>query len=1170
MRSSGFMRSWRLFAGLGAVLTAGGLTGCSGSDPSGDQQVETQPQTRPAALQLTDFRAARQVELDKDHYDQGDALRVTALDGAANKDPKVRESVYVELSIWRGSDKEAMRLTETGPDTGSFASEKPMYIKSKGDPKDGVLNAVPGDVVQVRYADAEDQSIVDGGGVTTGVDADLKPSLEYVTDAPERPVAVILNPGGFRDEVVVNEVVVPNDSQGLKYLEAELGGKLVHDGKVAPVSAQVPKDELRPVADNIGYSLVRVDLDKADMSNLEGRMAAQGFQGSFSFSSKQAMQLTAILLSLAEKGIPATANSISRPDRCPLTSTSERGGHDAFGDDYLDASGIRPLDHFDALGTTEAWQLLDGLGLPDAASTGSADDLWGTVYERNEGVRPAWRPARIAIFDNGFAPNDDWPMPNIGDYYCTGQTYDRFTGTMSTPIDCGGYNGGWGWHGSRAAMVAVGALDNDYGSAGVAGMARGPASERVELMLARHNDLSMYEVALNIRNLVRGGADVISMSFGGECNWWCQTFSRLSGKHYLDEAFRTASSNGVVSVAAAGNDGVDLGHDYWWGNRHYKPCEVPGVICVGAVEHETGYFDAIRAGITQVDGSPHTWSSNFGGGVDIWAPTDIWVRSPLGTTYPPTSTGMRQFGGTSAATPYVAGAMLMIKSMYPPERRDELDNTAANDLLDHTAWLGSATSPAGVVVVSDDRVRMHGGLIHVREMVHRRAAALGFDPNLVDGNEPNDTRADATDAMAGHAMAGVIAPGADVDFFEFRIDDYMHFHASIASATDAANLEIAVVDPGTGDVIGSPDVNVELDPGRYYLRIRDAGSAEPYNCYSIDTTVSLRALAPDVFDDGLPGTPPPGPWPGARNDTVGHRTVIEIPSDPAGEVSSLTFADATELNLDTTTDRDYFEVRVPDDPAAGCSCACGTGFCQKKLVIQVRAEDAVDLAFYAPRGLGWYTVDPFYEGWVRGLGSTYEISIPCPTAETVWTPDGQRQLATSAGGVVFSVARRPDGSRTFYELDLEYQYLQCGDGPSFVDPNYTLDWSQLPWEEPQYFPFPELEVFWDCESNPACDPAEEVVGLFWDGAVHELLFEYASTGKDGAVDLALLDPYGKEIAFASEFQFDNPDASRMPSDLPLHGQLRMGIPGLQSGTYYLRIKGPGAGLLYMAQIPEQK
>ncbi len=122
---------------------------------------------------------------------------------------------------------------------------------------------------------------------------------------------------------------------------------------------------------------------------------------------------------------------------------------------------------------------------------------------------------------------------------------------------------------------------------------------------------------------VNKGADIINMSLSGE------GYSTA-----METAIKDAYNNGVVSVAAAGNDYINLN------NIPHSPASISECVTVSAVE---------RNGFT-------TDFSNFGDCIDIAAyGVDIYSSVP-GNTYALNT-------GTSMAAPEVAGAIALVMSM---------------------------------------------------------------------------------------------------------------------------------------------------------------------------------------------------------------------------------------------------------------------------------------------------------------------------------------------------------------------------------------------------------------------------------------------------------------------------------------------------------------------------
>lgn len=146
-----------------------------------------------------------------------------------------------------------------------------------------------------------------------------------------------------------------------------------------------------------------------------------------------------------------------------------------------------------------------------------------------------------------------------------------------------------------------------------------------------------------IKWAVDQGVDVINMSLG---------IKHEGGGLPHEEVIRYALSKGVTIVAASGNDGTrDL----------YYPGALPGVIAVGAVDMND-----------QIAGF-----STYGTHVSFVAPGAGIVSSYPGDKYSMSS-------GTSQASPYVAGAIALLKSVALKAGRKLKDNQVKY-ILKHTS-----------------------------------------------------------------------------------------------------------------------------------------------------------------------------------------------------------------------------------------------------------------------------------------------------------------------------------------------------------------------------------------------------------------------------------------------------------------------------------------------------
>ena len=189
-------------------------------------------------------------------------------------------------------------------------------------------------------------------------------------------------------------------------------------------------------------------------------------------------------------------------------------------------------------------------------------------------------------------------------------------------------------HGTHVAGIIAANRNNSLGIQGVA--------NNVEIMAIRavpNGDEYDKDIALAIRYAVDNGAKVINASFG-------KSYSPHS--QWVMDALKYAGDNDVVFVHAAGNDGKDLDSNYNYPNDAVNngPEITNTVITVGSLTSK--YGSELVSGF-----------SNYGKiNVDIFAP-----GSAVYSTMPENE--YKHQGGTSMASPGVAGIAALIRSYYP-------------------------------------------------------------------------------------------------------------------------------------------------------------------------------------------------------------------------------------------------------------------------------------------------------------------------------------------------------------------------------------------------------------------------------------------------------------------------------------------------------------------------
>ena len=200
-------------------------------------------------------------------------------------------------------------------------------------------------------------------------------------------------------------------------------------------------------------------------------------------------------------------------------------------------------------------------------------------------------------------------------------------------------------HGTHVAGIIAATRNNGIGVDGVA--------NNVEIMSIRavpNGDEYDKDIALGIRYAVDNGASIINCSFG-------KSFSPKA--EWVYDAIKYAASKDVLIVHAAGNDGEDLEDPK---NRNYPNDDmdedrefVDNMITVGALS--SSYGSEMVASF-----------SNYGNHrVDVFAPgAEIYSTMP---------NGEYEFqGGTSMATPAVAGVAALIRSFHPDLSASQVKN----------------------------------------------------------------------------------------------------------------------------------------------------------------------------------------------------------------------------------------------------------------------------------------------------------------------------------------------------------------------------------------------------------------------------------------------------------------------------------------------------------------
>jgi subtilisin len=272
--------------------------------------------------------------------------------------------------------------------------------------------------------------------------------------------------------------------------------------------------------------------------------------------------------------------------------------------------------------------------------------------------------ADIAILDTGI----DLDHEDLNVYH----ERSFIAGTNSADDDHG--------HGTHLAGIAA-AKDNSFGVVGIAPGARLWAIKVLES--SGTGEISTLIKGLDYINQYANEVDVAILSLGCECE---------SGS--LDIAIHNTVKAGITLVVAAGNEGKDA--------ATFTPANNLEVITVSAIADTDGKCGG--------NGPPSPYGaddmlasfSNFGKVVDIAAPgVDIY------STFKANS--YTKLTGTSMATPHVAGAAALYKSLHP----EASPNDVKSYLINSGTNLSDLCDGNGHGYFAGDRDNFHEPLLYI-------------------------------------------------------------------------------------------------------------------------------------------------------------------------------------------------------------------------------------------------------------------------------------------------------------------------------------------------------------------------------------------------------------------------------------------------------------------------
>jgi hypothetical protein len=532
----------------------------------------------------------------------------------------------------------------------------------------------------------------------------------------------------------------------------------------------------------------------------------------------------------------------------------------------------------------------------------------------------------VAVLDGGFWLNGKTPAFPGGQPSSDFGTFVFQLNLLDESVGAGGANpnkcnGGYTcpWHGNAVASVAVAPVGNGLGSAGAGGTVARPVFFK--------SDLSVDQIFRCLQVCLAWGVDVLNMSFSKTS--WELAFPTSS----WNRAFQFAADNGLIMVAAAGNDSLNLPDD----SNPRPATRTPGTITVGALDSNN---DAASF-------------SNFGSSVDIWAPgTNLTVMPDANNP-----NGSLQ-SGTSVAAPFVSGVVAMMRAVKP-----SLNTFEAKTLLTNSGWRGVGKVSVGVDAFAAVLAAMGGTL----------------PPDLAERNDTRETAAPLypfgpNGALVplgdlGEKEAAALSQRADVDWYRFRVNEPSAFSLELKSYPLLGPVR-ASLEPDDPDNRAEEDIVASFSPGVTQLsgplaagdyKLRIDGSM---NLYNLAVTLKPAPIEPDMFEP---------------NNSFEQATQfrLRVPGAASPSIPELFRKGPGRYSLTIhNADRDFFHVQV--DPSGALPMLATIRISESDVPLDVILYDSARTVVKHLTGVRTtsFTIP-------SGSGSFVEVSATRPTRYTL-------------------------------------------------------------------------------------------------------------------------------------------------------------------------------------------
>ncbi|SDZ05354.1 serine protease [Lysobacter sp. yr284] len=412
----------------------------------------------------------------------------------------------------------------------------------------------------------------------------------------------------------------------------------------------------------------------------------------------------------------------------------------------------------------------------------------------------------VAVIDTGITSHSDLNANILPGYdFISDSTAARDSnGRDSNPADqgdwfaageCGvSYSNNSSWHGTHVAGTVAAVTNN---AKGVAGTAYNAKVVPVRVLgkcggtLADIADAITWASGGTVSGVPANAnpAEVINMSLGG---------SGACGSTY-QAAIDGAVGRGVTVVVAAGNNNGNA--------SNARPANCNNVITVGAVD---------SAGKRSVWSS--TQKSNYGTVVDVAAPGSNILSTLNSGTTTPGSESYASYGGTSMATPHVAGvvALLQAKSATP-KTPAQIETILKNTVR---AFPTAPDQPIGAGIVDAKAAldSLGGGTPNPGTQTYSNAA----DVSIPDNNSVGVTSSIVVSGRSGNATSSAqVAVNIVHTYQGDLVVDLIAPDGSVYNLHNRAG-------GGTDNIVQTYTVNLSSEPlnGTWKLRVSDRASLD--------------------------------------------------------------------------------------------------------------------------------------------------------------------------------------------------------------------------------------------------------------------------------------------------------------------------------------------------------